>query len=137
MDWYHPSLGLIGASQAFTLGDVQYPADWLRLASNEGRTALGFLPVQTEARPDDKLFFVSEQTVRVEGDVAVVGWASTPRDPADVAKAAALEQIAALEGSITDRRWREAGPDDAGGTAEGRAWLKAINDDIAVLRTRL
>ena len=48
-----------------------------------------------------------------------------------------LAQIAALENSITDRRWREAGPDDAGGTADGRAWLKGVNDQIAALRVTL
>jgi hypothetical protein len=50
---------------------------------------------------------------------------------------AARSRIAALEASITDRRWREAGPDDAGGTPDGRAWLLHISDQIAALRGAL
>lgn len=48
-----------------------------------------------------------------------------------------LSKIASLEASVTDRRWREAGPDDAGGTADGRAWLKGVSDQIATLRSAL
>lgn len=60
-------------------------------------------------------------------------------DPADPPsqRETVLSQIAALEASITDRRWREAGPDDAGGTSEGRAWLKGVADQIAALRAGL
>ena len=147
MDWYHPTLGLVGASQPFTLGDVQYPADWLRLATPDERTALGFIPVQTEARPDDKLFFVSEQTVRVEGDVAIVRWAATPRDPADINRAIAAEQITALERSITDRMWREDaigslvvmdfGPDDHRTGKTATDYIAFVDAAVAVLRASL
>ncbi|RAU21072.1 hypothetical protein CU669_15050 [Paramagnetospirillum kuznetsovii] len=54
-----------------------------------------------------------------------------------LARQKTLLKIAALEDSITDRRWREAGPDDAGGTSEGRAWLKDISDQIATFRSAL
>jgi hypothetical protein len=48
-----------------------------------------------------------------------------------------LAQIIGLEATITDRRWREAAPDDAGGSADGRAWLKTRSDQIAALRQQI
>ena len=147
MDWYHPTLGLVSASSSFVLGDSQYPVDWLRLATADERVARGFIPVQAEARPDDKLFFVSEQTVRVEGDVAIVGWAATPRDPVDINRAVAAEQITALERSITDRMWREDakgcadvmdfGPDDHRTGKTATDYIAFVDDAIAVLRVSL
>ena len=49
----------------------------------------------------------------------------------------ALAQIRALETSVTDRRWREAGPDDAGGSADGRAWMADVDSRINILRGQL
>lgn len=46
-------------------------------------------------------------------------------------------KIAALESGITPRRQREAGTDDAGGTAEGRAWMAAKQAEIQALRDNL
>lgn len=48
-----------------------------------------------------------------------------------------LSSIAMLESEITERRKREAMSDDAGGTAEGRAWMANINSQIAALREAL
>jgi len=43
--------------RAFTLGDIQYPANWLRLSSAEDRTALG-ITWETEAtRADDRFYW--------------------------------------------------------------------------------
>lgn len=107
MDWYNPSLGLVSASSGFVLADIQYPGGWLRQASDDERTALGFIPTRWEDRPDDRLFFVSDTTAAIEDGVYVVRWNSTPRDPKDIAKANALAEIDRLEKSITDRMWRE------------------------------
>ena len=60
------------------------------------------------------LFFVSDTTGAIDDGVYVVRWNSTPRDPADIAKANALAEIDRLERSITDRMWRE---DAIGSTA--------------------
>ena len=43
--------------RAFTLGDIQYPANWLRLSSAEDRAALG-ITWETEAtRADDRFYW--------------------------------------------------------------------------------
>lgn len=72
-------------------------------------------------------------------DDADIAQADADKAAAEAAapRLAILAQIRELENSITDRRWREAGPDDAGGTAAGRAWLKGISDQIAALRASL
>lgn len=158
MDWYHPTLGLISASSGFVLADIQYPSGWLRQATDAERTALGFIPVQMGVRPDDKLFFVGGTTVTVEDGICHVEYEATPRDPADIAKAAALAEIDRLERSITDRMWRE---DAVGSTAlmvvkkrdengdlvddtddprtgkTATQYIAWVNDAIAALRTGL
>ncbi|CUW38795.1 conserved exported protein of unknown function [Magnetospirillum sp. XM-1] len=112
MDWYHPSIGLVSASSGFVLADIQYPAGWLRQPG--AASEIGFIPTRWEARPDDRLFFVSDTVGTVEDGIYVVRWNATPRDPADIAKANALAEIDRLEKSITDRMWRE---DAVGSTA--------------------
>ena len=81
---------------------------------DDERTALGFIPTRWEARPDDRLFFVSDTVGTVEDGVYVVRWNATPRDPKDIAKANAMAEIVRLEESITDRMWIE---DATGSTA--------------------
>lgn len=38
---------------------VQYPANWLRLASPEDRAAIGIIEVVEQPRPDDRFYWVS------------------------------------------------------------------------------
>lgn len=48
-----------------------------------------------------------------------------------------IKQISDLEAQQTPRRMREAAPDDAGGSTDGRAWLLNINQQISVLREQM
>ncbi len=50
---------------------------------------------------------------------------------------AILDKIIALEAEITQRRQREAGSDDAGGSQSGRDWMKAQEAKIATERGKL
>ena len=43
--------------RAFTLGDIQYPANWLQLSSAEERAALGITWVADPVRADDRFFW--------------------------------------------------------------------------------
>ena len=52
-------------------------------------------------------------------------------------KREALQAIRKLESQESPRRLSEALPDDAGGSAEGRAWLKANRDKIIAERAKL
>ena len=50
---------------------------------------------------------------------------------------AAMSAILALEAEITQRRQREAGADDAGGSQAGRDWMKVQEAKIATERSKL
>lgn len=56
---------------------------------------------------------------------------------ADAPKVAAQAEINRLEATITQRRQREAGADDAGGSQSGRDWMKAQEAKIATERGKL
>ena len=43
--------------RAFTLGDIQYPANWLRLSSAEDRAALGITWEAEATRADDRFYW--------------------------------------------------------------------------------
>ena len=43
--------------RAFTLGDIQYPANWLRLSSAEDRAALGITWEAGATRADDRFYW--------------------------------------------------------------------------------
>jgi len=45
---------------AFTHEDIQYPANWLRLATQEQRDELGITEIVYEERPDDRFYWVSD-----------------------------------------------------------------------------
>ena len=43
--------------RAFTLGDIQYPSNWLRLSSAEDRAALGITWETEETRADERFYW--------------------------------------------------------------------------------
>ena len=45
---------------AFIHDDIQYPANWLRLASQEEREAIGISELEYEPRPDDRFYWVND-----------------------------------------------------------------------------
>lgn len=44
----------------FVHDGVQYPANWLNIASAEAKAAIGIIEVQEQPRPDDTLYWVSD-----------------------------------------------------------------------------
>lgn len=44
----------------FTYNGVNYPANWLRLSTQEDRDALGITEITPEPRPDDRFYYVSD-----------------------------------------------------------------------------
>lgn len=141
MDWFHPSLGLVAASSAFTLDGIQYPAGWLRSQQPEG-----FLPVRMIPRPDDKAFFVSEQIVTIVDGEAVVSWSAVARDPADIQAAEDREANARLVARLEALDKRKVRPLGAivAAQASGQAphpldvaALAALEAEAAELRAQL
>lgn len=64
----------IQEGQAFVIGDVQYPSNWLELASSGELTALGIAVVADPPRPDSNIYLVTENA---DGTYTAV-----PKDPA-------------------------------------------------------
>lgn len=56
MAYQLPDGRIIALDRAFTLGDVQYPANWLRLATPEERAAIGITEVP-DPQPYDQRFY--------------------------------------------------------------------------------
>ena len=48
--------------RAFTLGDIQYPSNWLRLAKEEDRAALGITWEAEATRADDRFYWNGDIT---------------------------------------------------------------------------
>ena len=48
--------------RAFTLGDIQYPANWLRRSTSEARAALGITWETEPARADDRFYWNGDIT---------------------------------------------------------------------------
>lgn len=46
--------------QPFTYNEIQYPANWLRLSTQEDRDALGIVWVEQQPRPNDFFYYVTE-----------------------------------------------------------------------------
>lgn len=54
---YYQNNKPLPTGRAFTLGDVQYPANWLQLSSAEERAALGITWVADPVRADDRFYW--------------------------------------------------------------------------------
>jgi hypothetical protein len=55
-----PSGQRIGYGEPFTVGDTQYPGNWLSLVTREERAAIGITEIVEQTRPDDRYYWVTE-----------------------------------------------------------------------------
>jgi hypothetical protein len=78
----------INEGQAFTIGDVQYPNNWLNLSTPEEKLAIGLEEVIATNQPaNDQYYWVSSTL-----DKATLTYTNTPKNLTDV-KANAFNQI--------------------------------------------
>jgi hypothetical protein len=78
----------INEGQAFTIGDVQYPNNWLNLSTPEEKLAIGLEDViATNSPANDQYYWVSSTL-----DKATLTYTNTPKNLTDV-KANAFNQI--------------------------------------------
>jgi len=80
----------------FEVAGVQYPANWLRLASAEEKAAIGITEVPDQFRPDDRFYWVTENS---DGSFSAI-----PKDLNDLKKQliSQCKQTAASLLSATD-----------------------------------
>ncbi len=135
-----PSGKRIGYGEAFTVGDTQYPGNWLSLVTREERAAIGVTEIVEQPRPDDRYHWVSQND---DGS-----YTATPKDLEGLKKqavanikAAAASLLAqsdwmvtrAFETSTTvDSKWSEyrAGVRDASNKAEAVVMAATSIDEL-------
>ena len=75
--YYHIDTGVyIQEGMPFTLNEVQYPANWLQLASTEQKQGIGIVETVTYNSPEDDRFYWVNSTWN-EG---VLTYTNTPKD---------------------------------------------------------
>lgn len=136
--FYHSATSAyIQPNTAFTLGDIQYPANWLALATPEDISLAGLTEVTTVGeRADDRYFWVS-QTL----DNGVYTITNTPKDSAALAlldSNAAQEEIRKIEEqSLLPRVLRTFLLSILDPASIEYVKVKEIDDKITNLRTRI
>ena len=78
----------INEGQAFTIGDVQYPANWLNLSTPEEKLAIGLEEVIATNSPASDIYYWVSSTL----DKASLTYTNTPKDLTSV-KSNALSQV--------------------------------------------
>ena len=85
----------INEGQAFTISDVQYPANWLNLSTPEEKLAIGLEEVIATNSPASDIYYWVSSTL----DKASLTYTNTPKDLAQV-KTTAVSQVNASAYSI-------------------------------------
>lgn len=80
MAYQLPDGRIIALDRAFTLGDVQYPANWLRLSTPDERTALGIIELPPEPVYDQR-FYLGPDLPKDHAEL-VVQWVSQTKTTA-------------------------------------------------------
>ena len=92
-----PSGKRIGYGEAFTVGDTQYPGNWLSLVTREERAAIGITEIVEQPRPDDRYHWVSQND---DGS-----FTATPKDLDDLKKQAVANIKAAAASLLAQSDW--------------------------------
>jgi len=90
---------LVPEGTAFTLDEVQYPANWCNLSTPEEKTAIGMVDVIYGQAPSDIYYWVTQNAPAVVDGQVVVTYTSTPKD-LDQTKANCKSQINATAYSL-------------------------------------
>ena len=79
---------LIPDGNQFTIGDIQYPSNWVNLSTLEEKQAIGMVDVVYGTRPDDRYYWVTESAPVIANGVVEINYTSTAKDLADLKKTA-------------------------------------------------
>jgi hypothetical protein len=90
---------LVPEGTAFTLDDVQYPANWCNLSTPEEKTTIGMVDVIYGQAPSDIYYWVTQNAPALVDGQVVVTYTSTPKD-LDATKANCKSQINATAYSL-------------------------------------
>ena len=90
---------LIPDGNQFTIGDIQYPSNWVNLSTLEEKQAIGMVDVVYGTRPDDRYYWVTESAPVIANGVVEINYTSTSKDLADLKKIA-ISQVNAQAFSL-------------------------------------
>jgi hypothetical protein len=90
---------LISDGNQFTIGDIQYPSNWVNMSTPEEKQAIGMLDVVYGTRPDDRYYWVTESAPVIVNGVVEINYTSTPKD-LDALKKNAISQVNAQAYSL-------------------------------------
>jgi hypothetical protein len=82
----------IAEGTAFTIGDIQYPANWLNLSTPEEKTNVGIVDVIYSPRPDDKYYWISQGDPIYHNGKVTVDYITTPKN-LDECKSNAINKV--------------------------------------------
>ena len=77
---------LISDGNQFTIGDIQYPSNWVNMSTLEEKQAIGMVDVVYGTRPDDRYYWVTESAPVIANGVVEINYTSTPKDLAELKK---------------------------------------------------
>lgn len=116
---------LIPSGSQFTIGDIQYPTNWLQLATDDDKTVLGIVEVTYDTRPNDTYYWVTESvpTYDSETNTVRVTYTTTDKDIQQL-KALAVQQIKSSAHSLLSTSdWMVVRAAEPNGTAVSTPWL--------------
>jgi hypothetical protein len=99
----------------FEAKGVQYPANWLQLATSAQKTAIGITEVAEQPRPDDRYYWVTDNN---DGT-----YTATPKDLAALVANATTQLNARAFSLLAPSDWMVVRASEAGGEAVPAAWL--------------
>lgn len=70
----------IPIGSAFTIGDVNYPADWFFRSTPSEKAVIGIIDVVYANRPDDRYYWVTENAPVYADNVVTVTFSEMPKD---------------------------------------------------------
>lgn len=99
--YFHELTNLyVARGRPFVIDEIQYPANWLDLTSDEEKAAIGLVPVQViETVPEDS--FLYDRTEVFAGAALVVTWTRKPDEEVEAITQAIVRQK-------VDALWRAA-----------------------------
>jgi len=121
----HTVQQLVQPGTQFTVNDITYANNWLQLASDADKTALGIVEVTYDSRPDDRYYWVTESAPIYDAETNSVRITYTTIDK-DIQqlKESAVKQIKSSAHSLlSSSDWMIVRAAEPNGTAVPQEWL--------------
>jgi len=125
----------IQEGQAFTIGDVQYPQNWLNLSTPEEKLAIGLEEVIATNSPKSDVYYWVSSTL----DKATLTYTNTPKDLTTVKANAVLQVNAAAYSLLLPSDWMAVMASETGTPMDAtwKAWRASIRAEALAATTAI